>query len=269
MISYFPLLPYSMELDLNHYYTKRELSEALLKDTFQSPNMKLEDINDNSGPYYSYPPTAAVNYNYFFWPENKTRHPMYMILLKQAADELHRRLKDAGLESIPGWKGKMDLWWQAWQPIPGWVDNDEFTAPAEYDLRAMNWKRHFPFKTGDTLGNPWLYEAIRTCDPYEFAININKETAKKKGLKDGDEIVVESRYGKTKGRLKTTALIHPLAVGIPGIHGIRSMQENPIVGEGVNFNALCSQNEADGVVDPITGGIDSHPAVKVYKVERR
>jgi len=256
-----------MKLDVNHYYTKKELAEALLHNTYQRSDMQLEDINDQNGPYFFYPikGDGPESYNYFYWPENKTRHPMYMIVLLQAREELERRFQEAGIDTVPGWGDKMWLYWKAWQPIPEWVENVEYIAPAEYDLIAMNWKNHFPFKAGEALANPWLHEVIGSLDPYEYAVNMNTKTAASKGLSDGDMVVVESRYGKTQGRLKTTELIHPTAIGIPGTHGAMSLQENPIVGEGPDFNALCTQTESYGSTDPITGGVDSGPAVKVYK----
>jgi thiosulfate reductase/polysulfide reductase chain A len=106
---------------------------------------------------------------------------------------------------------------------------------------------------------------MSTFDPYEYAIWLNSATAQKKGIKDGDTIVVESRYGKTQGRVKVTELIHPDVVGVPAGHGARTKLGNPIVGEGAYFNALCSIHEKDRAIDPITGGIEEGPAVKVYK----
>ena len=84
-------------------------------------------------------------------------------------------------------------------------------------------------------------------------------------MKDGDTIIVESRYGKTSGQLKVTELIHPETVGIPAQHGAGSSMVNPITLEGPNFNVLCSAHEQTRSVDPITAGIDAGPAVKVYK----
>lgn len=256
-----------MKLDVNHNYTKYELATALLQNGYSRPDMKLEDINDESGPYFFYPfkGDGPESYNYFYWPDNKTRHPMYMIILQEAKEELERRFKEAGIDTVPGWGDKMWIYWKAWQPIPEWIENVEYTAPPEYDLIAMNWKNHFPFKAGEALANPWLHEVIGGLDPYEYAVQLNAKTAAEKGLVDGDLVVVESRYGKTQGRLKTTELIHPAAVGISGTHGAMSLQENPIVGEGPDFNALCTQTESYGSTDPITGGVDSGPAVKVYR----
>ena len=115
------------------------------------------------------------------------------------------------------------------------------------------------------MGNPYLYETFSKYDPYEYKILLNAKTATEKGLNDGDRIVVESRYGCTHGILRTTELIHPLVVGIPGGHGDCGIQENPIIGSGPFFNAICSSRQEDGAVDPITGGFELGPAVRIFK----
>ena len=261
--------PFKLELDINRRYSKRELSEIRLQKVFHFPK-SLDDINDESGPLFNVLGGGSANYNYFFWPENKTRHPMYMILLKQVSDSLRKNIQEAGIDYVPGWKGKMDYWWKAWDPLPSWVPSRELIAPEEYDLNAFNFKTvAAPFKIGDVIGNPYLYETFKTYDPYEYAVLINTRTAAKKGLKDGDQVIVQSRYGATQGRLKTTELINHLAVGIPGTHGQKAPQENPIIAAGPCFNVLCSARQEDSCVDPITGGIEWGPAVRVFKASKK
>jgi anaerobic selenocysteine-containing dehydrogenase len=251
-------------LDINSTPTLRQISEAYLKQTFGN-QYSLENVNDANGPVYDYVTRGAKNYNYFYWPDNTTRHPMYFNQMIRVANKLHAALAEAGLDGIPGWVDQND-YWKAFVPIPVWTPCPEFDAPAEYDLWAINWKTPMaPFYCGDTHGNVWLHETMSTFDPYEYAIWMNSATAKSKGIQDGDTIVVESRYGKTQGRVKVTELIHPEVVGIPSGHGAASIMANPIVAEGPYFNALCSIHEKDQATDPITGGIEEGPAVKVYK----
>lgn len=86
----------------------------------------------------------------------------------------------------------------------------------------------------------------------------------RKGLQDGDKVIVEAYWGgKTQGELKITSLLHPDAVGIPGINGFKSVHGNPLRERGPNFNALL--NSAEGSFDPLHGGIDRNPRVKVYR----
>jgi anaerobic selenocysteine-containing dehydrogenase len=139
-------------------------------------------------------------------------------------------------------------------------------APAEFDMWAINWKTPMaPFFCGDTHGNVWLHETMKTWDPYEYSIWINSATAAKKGIQEGDTIVVESQWGKTQGTARVTELIHPDVIGIPSGHGAASPMANPITAEGPYHNALGNLDEANLAVDVLTGQIEEGPAVKVYK----
>ncbi len=86
------------------------------------------------------------------------------------------------------------------------------------------------------------------------------------GLRDGERVVVEAYWGgRTEGVLRVTDLLHPDAVGIPAIHGFRSMHRNPVTRRGPHFNSLLSS--AEGSFDPLHGGIDRSPRVRVYRAE--
>jgi anaerobic selenocysteine-containing dehydrogenase len=247
--------------------TLAEIGDAIVKAQYGA-DKSLEGITDASGPLYKHTTHGKENYNYYYWPDSTTRLPMYMIQLLRVGRILRDNMQTAGLTTIPGWQEKdMDFWWKAFVPVPAWVPCAEFEGHNdEYDLWAFNWKTPgFPFYCGDTYGNVWLHETMSTFDPYEYSVWVNAETAAKKGLKDGDMIVIESRYGKTQGPLKATHLVHPEAVGVPASHGVRSTMANPIVSEGPYFNALCTIDEKYRAIDPISGGIEEGPAVKIYK----
>jgi anaerobic selenocysteine-containing dehydrogenase len=256
-------------LDVNTRPSVHDFGDAIVKANF---GVAIDDITDASGPVYKYKnnngsPTGKENYNYYFWPDNTTRTPIYMAWDARVGRELKVNMEKAGLTTVPGWKPEqMDYYWQAYSAVPVWVPTTEFSAPTEYDLWAFNWKTPMaPFYCGDTYGNVWLNETMKTWDPYEYNILMNTATAANKNLKDGDTIVVESRYGKTQGTLKTTELIHPAALGIAASHGASSSLANPITKEGPYFNALCPFHESDGAIDVVSGGIEEAPAVKVYK----
>ena len=251
-------------LDTEKKFTLREYSEAVLKQSF-GEEKSLADVNDESGPLLKYSSRGAANINYTYWPDNQTRHPMYFVMLPRAAKRLKENLDAAGLPGIPGWDNQQE-YWDAYSPIPYWYPCKEFNAPAEYDMWAINWKTPMgPFYCGDTFGNVWLHETMKTWDPYEYAVWVNSSTAAKKGIQDGDEIVIESRWGKTQGKVKVTELIHPDVVGIPSGHGAASPMANPITAEGAYFNALCNLDENNLALDPLTAQVEEGPAVKIYK----
>ena len=135
----------------------------------------------------------------------------------------------------------------------------------EYDLYCYSYRD--ALHTGShTMEQPWLDEASR-MNPYTYNITMNSDTAKRKGLKDGDVIEVESTAGyKVSGTLKTMQGHHPQTMGIAACsgHWCRGM---PIArGKGSNLNTLLEFNLKH--VDPIVLTTEGCARVKVRKVER-
>ena len=131
---------------------------------------------------------------------------------------------------------------------------------------VCNWKTQFmPFGAADTQENAWLAE-LRDADPYEMWVWINTQTAAKKGLKNGQEVWIESRSGKTRGRLKLTELIHPEVVGIPACYGSGTVMMSPDSRKGTYYNILLTGDEETGI-DPVSGSVSISPRVKIFKVE--
>ncbi len=250
------------QLDLNRRYTTPELLDRVLKSSFGVED-GLEYFK-HSG-LYNKPCSQAESYNYYYYPEGTTRHPFYFEQLMRDGDILRQNLAERNL-TIPG-QDMADVW-RFYQPIPQWVGRPDENAAPEYDLIAMNWSSpQFRMHNSDQTGNPILNDIAVETDPYQFVILMNKATAEQKGLKDGDEVIVEAYWGaRTQGVLKITQLLHPDAVGLPGISGFKSVHGNPLRNKGPNFNALL--NSSEGTFDPIHGGIDRNPRVKVFRAER-
>jgi anaerobic selenocysteine-containing dehydrogenase len=186
-----------------------------------------------------------------------------MMGLKDVGDRLRAELVKHHI-SFPG-VDDMDYIFDLYKAIPYWVESSEFNPPPEYDLWAINWKTPYVANDGGNLtGNPWLAE-IYAKDPWEAVILVNPATAERKKLKDGDIVVVESRYGRLEGRLRVSELFHPDTVGVGGSYGLGTLQSNPLNRLGPNFNALLSLD--DKTFDGVSGGQDTAPAVKVYGKE--
>jgi anaerobic selenocysteine-containing dehydrogenase len=205
-------------------------------------------------------------YNYYYWPDNKTRHPLYFNRLMETGATLKKNLEKHGI-SHPGFRDEEDFF-KFFQPIPFWVPTGEANAPEEYDLFVINWKTNFRMHgTGSILENAWVKE-VRDSDPYETYVMINSETARRKGLQNHDKVCIESRYGKTEGKIKLSELIHPEVIGIPGNYGGKSAPFlNPVTSDGAWFNALLSAEE-ESALDPITAGIECAPKVKISRMEQ-
>lgn len=248
------------DLDLDKRYSTAEILDRVLKSKFEIEN-GIEYFKDN-GLYFKMR-SKAESYNYFYLPEGTTRYAFYFEHLLRTGDTLKRNLSERNL-TIPG--QDMAKVWQFYQPIPQWVGRPDEVADSRYDLIAMNWSTpQFRMHTSDQTSNPILNEVAAETDPYQFVILMNRETAATKGLQDGDEVIVEAYWGGvTQGKLKVSSLLHPDALGVPGSHGFKFLHHNPATKRGPHFNSIL--NSAEGSFDPLHGGIDRNPRVRVYRV---
>jgi anaerobic selenocysteine-containing dehydrogenase len=249
------------QLDLDTRYTTPEIIDRVLKSTFGVPD-GLEYFKDQALFYRMR--NMAESYNYYYYPMGTTRHPFYFDHTLRTGRTLRENLAKHNA-TIPG--QDMEDVWRFYQAIPRWVGRPDDGAAPQYDLVALNWSTpQFRIGTSDQTGNPLLNELVDHCDPYQLRVLLNRQTAERKGLREGDPVVVEAYWGgKTSGTLKVTDLIHPEAVGVPAGHGKRSMHRNPLTRRGPDFNALLNADE--GSFDPLHGGIDLSPRVKVYRAE--
>jgi anaerobic selenocysteine-containing dehydrogenase len=249
------------KLDVNRRYALEEIFDRQIQGWPYGGGKGLKELREKG--YIEYRRPRKEFYLYYYWPGNKTRHPFYLMGLKEVGDSLRANLAKHNI-SFPMIEDA-DYVFDLYKPIPHWVESSELRAPDGYDLWAVNWKTPYMGNdAGNLTGNPWLAE-IYAKDPWESVILLNPVAATRKNLKDGDIVVVESRYGKIKGRLRVSELFHPDTVGVGGSYGLGTCQSNPLNRLGPNFNALLS-------IDPITfdavsGGQDTAPAVKVYKQE--
>ncbi len=108
----------------------------------------------------------------------------------------------------------------AYSPIP--LKDHAFPTPHReatgFPLYLITHKRMYRNQAGNTAQNPILNFAIG-ADTQENFIAVNTDTAKGLGLKDGDAVVVESRVGKAKGKVKLTQGIRPDTIAISYHHG--------------------------------------------------
>jgi anaerobic selenocysteine-containing dehydrogenase len=253
------------KLDLTKPYGLDEIIDRRIKEIFGDEH-GFEEVLAH-GTMHRFSTTGKNGYNYYYWPDNQTRHPIYFERIKRAGDTLRENLKTHNIP-IPGWEDEEERFFTYYEPIPHWIPSVESADSPDYDLRVVNWKTPFmPFGAGDTQENAWLWE-VRDRDPYEMFIQLNPTAASTRNLKDGDWVWVESRHGKTRGRLKVTELIHPEVVGIPACYGRGTALMNPRALEGSSYNDLITSSEAVGV-DPLSGSIENSPRVKVYRAEEK
>ncbi len=156
-------------------------------------------------------------------------------------------------------------WWDTshyhplaeWRPCPAHEDSSE-----EYDMYLTS--SRLPLHSFSiSADNPWI-DDVCSHNRLDYNILLNTGTAEKKGIKDGDTVVVESRTGKVKGKVRVTGCVHHEVVGtLGGSLGQWAKQKVVAKGKGIHHNALIDMDW--GMVGTITGQLDTCARVKIYK----
>ncbi len=157
-------------------------------------------------------------------------------------------------------------WWDTtpYHPLPEW-----YPCPAheddsgEYDLFLANTKAAL-LSHSINGENPWIND-ICLRNRFDYRVLLHTRAAAKRGIRDGDQVWVQSRTGRVKGRVRVTEGVHPDVLGTVGILG-HWAREKPISrGHGVHSNSLIASDW--NMVDPLSGQIDTCARVKVYRAE--
>ena len=187
-------------------------------------------------------------------PFIKPRTPIYAEHFIKAGEEVKQLTEEMG---IP---------WDTsdYQPLPDWKPCPAYEEKwPEYDLYPVMYKVTF-HTFSHTTNNVWLNE-IGEHHPSAYYILINSQTAKRKELKDGDLVSLETKVGdRVEGRLKLTEGIHPEVLGIAGTFGHWAKGLPVAKGKGVHINTLLRVSLER--VDMLGGGMDACVKVKVSKV---
>jgi len=143
---------------------------------------------------------------------------------------------------------------KGFDPLPIFIEPEEKPGGG-YDLYFVAWKQAEHTQTR-TFNNAWLME-MKPDNP----LLMNSATAERLGLKDGDEVWIESRAARAKAMLRVTEAIHPEVVGL--MHGYGHTALGRIAkGKGTDDGQLCA-----GKAERASGqAISKENAVKVYKV---
>lgn len=228
-------------------YSHDEIADHVLKNYF-GPERGLEWFKANG--IIKWPKKAEEVYWRPFVP---VRIPIYFEFFKTIGEQVDKvaRQFDVALD-LSSYEALPD-----WHPCP----SHEVKSP-EFDFWSFYY-RDVLHTNSFTMENPWLDEASQ-MNPYTYNIAINKRTATRKGIKDGDFIWLESTTGrKVKGRATLTEGIHPEGVGIAACAGHWSKDQPIARGKGVFYNELLELNYEH--MDPANLNLDLCVKVKVYK----
>lgn len=247
-------------LALDKKYTVDNVIDGILRTTY-GDKFTLDAVAAKGFALIEVPPEQA--YSYYYFPGNKTRHPLYHVNIKKAGDQLLAGLKQAGIQH-PGLTEEDIRFY--YQGVPAWKPTPVQNPPAGFDLYGVVWKiPQFLFDIGAVNSNPYLQEALK--DHPDFGkVLLNAATAAKMGIKDGDQVYLESMYGGKIGPypVRTTQMLHPEAVGVASGLGRSVAGMNPIVKSGIPYNRLLSTKWE--YLEMWTGSIDLSPRIKLTKV---
>lgn len=181
------------------------------------------------------------------------RIPIYLEHLAHMKDEVSKINDETGIG--------IDL--QHYTPLISWFPCTihKLNDP-NYDLICYSY-RDVLHSGSSTMEQPWLDEAS-SMNPYTYNITMNVDTAKKKGIKDGDIVEVESYRGrKATGVVKLLEGQHPQTVGIAATAGHWAKGQPIARGKGTNFDNMLPIDFEH--VDPVCGNIETAVRVAVRK----
>ncbi|MFC2070336.1 molybdopterin-dependent oxidoreductase [Chloroflexota bacterium] len=225
-----------------------ELVDRILKYHF-SNDRGLEWFKDSGFISWEKRPEEC----YWRWFVN-ARIPIYYEQVEKDREEIRKRAEKIGFQ----------LNWDYFTGLTSYFPSviyTELPLDSEYDLFVIS-QRDSLMTHRFTAHNPYINE-MASLNPYTYKIAMNAETAREKGIKDGETICLENHWGdKVTGNVKLTRLIHPKVVAAVGLGSWA--KGTPISrGKGINPNALLRQDQHHFC--PISGSAEPTARVKVYK----
>lgn len=231
--------------------TNIEFMDKVLKYHF-GPERGLEWFRDNGFMTWEKRPEEA----YWRWFID-ARVPLYYETIEADKEETLEKAEKMGFRFNRDYFTGMTTYFPS-------IIYTELPPDSEYDLYVIS-QRDSLMTYRFSADNPYINDAA-SRNPYTYNIAMNSATAKKKGIKDGDTISLENRWGdKVTGTVKLTELVHPQVVAAVGLGGWA--KGRPIArGKGINPNALLRQDQTR--FDPLSGASEPTVRVKAYKEEK-
>jgi molybdopterin-containing oxidoreductase family molybdopterin binding subunit len=191
-----------------------------------------------------------------YWKYSRdARVPLYWEFLIDSGQKAKAIVDKMGIE----------LDWEHYSAVADWFPiMPHLVKDPQYELYCFNVCDGL-HAASTTVEQPWLDEAGR-MNPYTYNITINTDTAREKGLKDGDVIELESKKGnKVQGRLTLRKAQHPLMAVISGRAGHWSHGLAIAKGKGVGFQFMMDNKFSD--CDPVTWHPEPCVKVKISKIK--
>jgi len=145
-----------------------------------------------------------------------------------------------------------------WRPCPAHEEVSD-----KYDLFLANGKAAI-LHHSNNASNAWVDDVLST-KRYTRYVLLHTTEARKRGLQDEDDVYVESKTGRVRGKLRVTECVHPKVLGTFGNGGGWARNRPIAQGKGVHSNSLIAFDW--NMFDSISGQIDTCARVRIYKAE--
>ena len=239
--------PYSLDPDKK--YSWEEIRDIWAKSWF-GPEHDLKWFKEHG--FIKWKRTIEEAYPRIFI---KPRIPIYLEHFIKAGEDVKRVAQESGF-------GDWDV--SDYQPFPDWKPCPAYKRKLPgYDLYVVPYRSQF-HTFSNSADIAWIDE-LSEYHSSTYYILINSQTAKEKGLKEGELVRLETNTGEgVEGRLKITETIHPEVVGIAGCLGHWAKALSVAKGKGIHFNTLLTASLE--TTDMVTGAQDACVKVKIIRV---
>ena len=226
-----------------------EINDSFLKMAF-GPEHDLEWFKEHG--FITWP--KKVEEAYWRWFVDGRAH-IYLEFLIDLKEQMKAICEPRGI--------KLDL--EQYTPLISWfpavIHKEKDT---EYDLYVISFTDSLHTGTW-THGIPWLAEVSDTTG-FLYTILMNTGTAKEKGIKEGDVIRVENKYGhKVSGMVHTIEGIHPQCIAMSYGTGKWAKGQPTARGKGPN-NSVLQEIDLNHLC-PISLNMEGAATAKVCKAE--
>jgi anaerobic selenocysteine-containing dehydrogenase len=233
-------------LDTKKKHTLEDVSDNILKNFFGDQH-DLAWFKKNGGLHWQKDPDEV------YWRyQVPARAPLYWEFVLSMGESAKKIAEPRGFH----------MQWEQYTALPTYFATKAHEEKnPEFDLYTLIYRD--TLHTGsNTQMHPEL-DVLSKMNPYSYYINIHEDTGKKKGLKNGQMVWVESATGrKIKGPISMIKGIHPDMIAFCGICGHWSKFLTVGKGEGPFFNDLLEIDKDH--VDPVSLSADSCLKVKIY-----
>jgi len=197
--------PYKLELDKK--YTWEEIVDRHCK-SLTNGTYDLGSLKKKGALYRRVTVEEQYDVHLRMKAERLRYYIPYAEHVKRTGEELARNLAKVGID-----------WWPTseYVPLPIYMPSVIEEEPPEYDFYVTT-MRAIQFANALISDMPWLIEVSRHVRGLENIL-MNSAAAKARGIKDGDEIWVESEVGKVRARVKLCEGIRPDTLAITGQFG--------------------------------------------------